>query len=225
MVEQNKRSSLTATINERLRTMILTGELAPGQVVIESDLAERFDSSKTPVREALHQLVTEGLVSVLPKKGYLVRPMTQQDLTEVLDLRMLLEPHAAAECARFADAETIGRLRECLDRQEAAGPKNPMARTERARSFHLEIAHSARSTRLLSSLQRCYAEMVRAHHVLPQLCDHLGNPRELEEHEAIYKAITEGQSAAAAEAMRVHVRTIRSTMGVDLGAEALLWRG
>lgn len=204
--------------------MILTGELGPGEVVIEAELAAKFNSSKTPVREALRQLTTEGLVTVLPKKGYLVRVMTQQDLTEVLDLRMLLEPHAAAECARFADAHTIQRLRQCIDRQEAAGHAQPLARTERARSFHLEIAHSARSARLISMLQRCHEDMVRAHHIIPQLRNHLGNPRELEEHEAIYRAIADGRGALAAQRMREHLRTIRCTMGVDLGAEALLWR-
>lgn len=224
MAGPKKKMSLSSTVSDQLRSMILTGEVAPGEVVIESDLATRFESSKTPVREALRQLTAEGLVTVLPKKGYLVRAMTQQDLTEVLDLRMLLEPHAAAECARFADAETIHRLRQCIDRQESAGQNNPIARTQRARSFHLEIAHSARSTRLVTTLQRCHEEMVRAHHIIPQLRDHLGNPRELEEHVAIYRAIAEGRGDLAAQHMRDHLRTIRSTMGVDLGAEALLWR-
>lgn len=219
---------MSSTIADELRSMILTGSLAPGSVVIEADLAVRFDSSKTPVREALRQLTAEGLVTVLPKKGYLVRAMTQQDLTEVLDLRMLLEPHAAAECARFADAETIQRLRQCIDRQETAGPADPMARTERARSFHLEIAYASRSSRLITMLQKCHEEMVRAHHVIPQLRDHLGNPRELEEHETIYRAIAGGRGELAAAHMRDHLRTIRSTIRatrhVDLGAEALLWQ-
>src|SRR5699024_5545042 len=109
-----KAGPLGTRLVEDLRQVIVAGELQPGQVRSEQRVAERFGISKPPVREALHLVAAEGLISVLPKKGYLVRPMTSQDLREVTDMRMLLEPHAASEAARFANGDAIAHMRHML---------------------------------------------------------------------------------------------------------------
>ncbi|WP_261624268.1 GntR family transcriptional regulator [Nesterenkonia marinintestina] len=224
MSPTSRAPSLTDRHTESLRRMILTGELRPGEVVVEPRLAELFESSKTPVREALKRLADEGLISVLPKKGYLVRPMTPQDLAEVLDMRMLLEPHAAAEAARLADGAVIERLRDQLQRQDTVGEDDPLGRTEHARCFHSEIARAARSTRLEAVLLRCFEEMVRAHHVLPELREHLVLPDEIDEHEEILSAIAEARPERAETAMRRHLRTIHGSISARMTAGSSLWR-
>ncbi|WP_394162522.1 GntR family transcriptional regulator, partial [Galactobacter valiniphilus] len=92
-------TSLAERLTATLRDRVITGVLAPGTVVIEPALAQEFQVSKTPVREALQRLTHEGLFEVLPKRGYLVRAMTQADLHDVVELRELLEPVAAAQVA------------------------------------------------------------------------------------------------------------------------------
>lgn len=220
-------SSVTQSLGTRLvgklREMILTGELEPGEVLVEPRLAERFAISKTPVREALHVLATEGLVTVLPKKGYLVRTMTPQDLAEVLDLRMLLEPHAAAEAARFADMDAVARLRTILERQREEAGVDPLAAMREAHAFHQVVAQTARNARLVSQLQHHLDETSRAHHVIPSLRAYMGVPGELREHEVILKAISTGDSAGARQAMRTHLHTIRTVTSRHLDRGSALW--
>ncbi|QCU79271.1 GntR family transcriptional regulator [Citricoccus sp. SGAir0253] len=205
--------------------MVLTGRLAPGEVLAEARLAERFGVSKTPVREALHILAAEGLVTVLPKKGYLVRTMSPQDLGEVLDLRMLLEPHAAAEAARHATSPTVSSLRGAVDRQRELTGGDPLAAMGAARDVHLALAAASRSTRLVAALERVLDDMARAHHVLPGLQVQMAHPGELAEHEAIVEAVAAGDGAAAERAMRAHLHSVRTTVLDHLGRSAALWSG
>jgi DNA-binding GntR family transcriptional regulator len=81
---------------EAIKHSILTGELSPGQALVESDLAERLGVSKTPVREALKTLAGTGLVEMLPYKGVTVRAVNRQAARAIYDMRLLLEPVAAA---------------------------------------------------------------------------------------------------------------------------------
>lgn len=203
--------------------MILTGELAPGEIVVEPRLAERFNISKTPVREALRILEAQGLVSVLPKKGYLVQTMTPQDLSEVLDLRMLLEPHAAAEASRFAGSQEVAQMRAAVEAQRETAETDQLASMRSARDFHLAVVHAARNTRLLGTLTHCYDETARAHHIITELRDHMAHPLEVEEHEAIIAQIESGRPAEAAEAMRAHLRTIHRATSQRLAGGSGLW--
>lgn len=208
-----------------LRRMILTGQLAPGEVLVEPRLAERFGLSKTPVREALHILAAEGLVTVLPKKGYLVQTMSGQDLGEVLDLRMLLEPHAAAEAARQATAGTVPALLSALDRQRELTGGDPLEAMGAAREFHLAVAGEARNARLVAALERVLDDMARAHHVLPGLQSQMAHPHELAEHEAIIEAIAAGDGPAAGQAMRRHLHSVREAVLENLQRTSTLWSG
>ena len=88
--------SRTEAVLEAIKHSILTGELSPGQALVESDLAERLGVSKTPVREALKTLAGSGLVEMLPYKGVTVRAVDRQAARAIYDMRLLLEPVAAA---------------------------------------------------------------------------------------------------------------------------------
>jgi DNA-binding GntR family transcriptional regulator len=91
--------SRTEAVLEAIKHSILTGELSPGQALVESDLAERLGVSKTPVREALKTLAGSGLVEMLPYKGVTVRAVDRQAARAIYDMRLLLEPVAAARTA------------------------------------------------------------------------------------------------------------------------------
>jgi DNA-binding GntR family transcriptional regulator len=217
VVSAQKKPSLKAEIAAALRSQILEGALQPGERVIEPELAQRFGASKTPVREALQLLVAEGLVEVLPKKGYRIRGMELTDLGEVLELRTLLEPRAAARCARWADPEQVEDLTRRWEAQRDAPGLEPLERTLRARDFHAGIAQAAGSHRMSVILEGLHHEMVRAHHVLPQLRWHLSEEIELREHRGILAAITAGDPERAEAAMRTHMDSIRESLGAGLG--------
>lgn len=217
MVSAQKKPSLKAEIAAALRSQILEGALQPGERVIEPELAQRFGASKTPVREALQLLVAEGLVEVLPKKGYRIRGMELTDLGEVLELRTLLESRAAARCARWADPEQVEDLTRRWEAQRDALGLEPLERTLRARDFHAGIAQAAGSHRMSVILEGLHHEMVRAHHVLPQLRWHLSEEIELREHREILAAIIAGDPERAEAAMRTHMDSIRESLGAGLG--------
>ena len=216
-------TSLTDRLVTQIRTAILTGEFAPGSIVVEPRLAEEFSVSKTPVREALRLLSSEGLLTVLPKKGYLVRTMGLNDVQETLDLRMLLEPHAAAAAAGFLDPSLVAELRQLLDTQAELSTTDPLGSMRSAQEFHQRIANASRNTRLAQSLHHCFDETARAHHVLPGLQSYMGAPTELSEHEDIYAAIAAGDARAADAAMRQHLRSIRTAMAQQFTDPGSLW--
>lgn len=215
--------SLTDRLVVELRSAILTGVLAPGSIVVEHRLAQEYSVSKTPVREALRLLTSQGLLTVLPKKGYLVRTMGLNDVQETLDLRMLLEPHAAAAAAGFLPRQLTVRLRQLLDAQAEVSSTDPLAAMNLAQDFHQAIADASRNTRLAESLRHCFDETARAHHVLPGLQHYMGIPAELEEHEAIYAAISASDARAAEDAMQVHLRSIRTAMAQQFTDPGSLW--
>src|SRR5579862_7651939 len=95
MQEGIQTASLQAQVIKRLRDMILDGELAPGDSLSETSLAEVFGVSRTPIREALKQLETEGLLEVRPRVGTFVAVLSRRDLTELFQMKEILEGAAA----------------------------------------------------------------------------------------------------------------------------------
>src|ERR1700733_13551757 len=88
------RSTLRAHVAERLRAAILGGDIAPGTPLVETALSERFDVSRGPLREALRQLIEEGLVVTVPYTGTHVAPLSVEDVREIYSLRTVLEAFA-----------------------------------------------------------------------------------------------------------------------------------
>ena len=85
------RRTTTVGIYERLRRAIMDFELAPGARITETELAETFGISRTPVREALHRLENEGLISIRPKQGCFVRDVDIHQISNYYDIRIALE--------------------------------------------------------------------------------------------------------------------------------------
>ncbi|GAA3470552.1 GntR family transcriptional regulator [Nonomuraea roseola] len=111
--------SLVASVYNQVREDILLARLAPGALVFEADVARRFEVSKTPAREALRLLVGDGILQVMPRRGYVVRPVGLGDLVEVFRLRLFLEPGLAADAAGRATEEQAHALEELVARYVA----------------------------------------------------------------------------------------------------------
>lgn len=100
--------SRTVAVLEAIRHAILTGELMPGQPLVETDLAEVLGVSKTPVREALKTLAGAGLVTMSPYRGATVREIDTATAASIYDLRLLVEPEAVGRAVRAAAAAPAG---------------------------------------------------------------------------------------------------------------------
>jgi len=138
----------TVRVRDELQHAILEGVLRPGERLRAEALAQRFGTSRTPVREALLQLEAQGLVEVEPNRGAVVKAFDAADLLDLYELRALLEPHAASRAATRIDHQQIQQLQELTD--DDATPEQQMAANE---LFHRIIVEAARSPRLTAAMR------------------------------------------------------------------------
>jgi DNA-binding GntR family transcriptional regulator len=134
-------------VREQLQDAILEGVLKPGERLRAEALAQRYGTSRTPVREALLQLEAQGLVEVEPNRGAVVRAFDRADLLDLYEVRALLEPAAAAKAARRIDAQDIARLQANCEAAQSAGD-DADAQIALNEEFHRIIGDAAGSPRL-----------------------------------------------------------------------------
>lgn len=142
-------------VQDQLREAILTGALEPGARLRAEALAERLRSSRTPVREALLLLAQEGLVEIEPRRGATVRTFDAVDVSDLYEVRALIEPHAAALAARRITGPEITRLTDIHERSAAyddAGEESVAEQLQLNEEFHRLILDAARSPRLTSAM-------------------------------------------------------------------------
>ncbi|NUP37084.1 MAG: GntR family transcriptional regulator [Streptomyces sp.] len=140
--------SRAEAVLDSIRRAILSGELKPGQALVEAELAERLQVSKTPVREALKTLAGSGLVTTSAYKGAVVREVDRSHARCVYDMRLLLEPAAAA---RSTTAERIGRdAKVALGQADAAS--DAAERSLANRAFHRALYSGCGNPLLVESL-------------------------------------------------------------------------
>lgn len=220
----DRKQNVTDRIHQRLVEDILHARLQPGQPILEPNLAARFGVSKTPVREALRLLVQDGWVMVLPRKGYLVRPLGLDDLREVFHLREMLEPAFAAEAAWRAKGRLDHALHQAVDDLRAASADVDQALASAA-AFHIRIAELAGNARGAKIVANLVDEVTRLHYLVPSLEPHIKSTEELEAHEQIAAAIEAGDQRGASHAMRDHLRATDRILAQVFGVPRRRQRG
>lgn len=119
---KNPSRSLFHTVYDKIKQDIVLSRLHPGEPLLEEDLAESLQVSRTPIREALRKLNHDGLVRIVPNKGAFVRVLTPRDIREIYEVREALESFAATEAAARMSGEQLhllSRLAEDLKRRQA----------------------------------------------------------------------------------------------------------
>jgi len=202
--EPPREPSATQSVYRGLVELILGGKLPPGSVVSEKQLAERLGVSRTPVHNAVLQLVKDGLVTQEANHRPVIARVTRSDVEEIFDMRRLLECEAARRAASRIDRSTLGRLR--LAAASLTGPAEAREALSRWAdfddAFHDAIASACGSARLASDIRRY--RMV--HHALNRLrmtADLI--PQALREHLAILEGLDARDGELAARAMEQHL--------------------
>jgi DNA-binding GntR family transcriptional regulator len=151
---------------EALRGLIVGGALRPGARVNQEDLAADLGLSVAPIREALRVLEQEGQLTYLPRRGYFVTELNVADLTEIYELRAVLEERAARHALPVLDDEALERVREAArECVEAAGSGDVAAELAANRRFHFGLLdapgqpHALRVIRLLWDSTEAYRAM------------------------------------------------------------------
>lgn len=200
--------SLAEVACDEIRRAIREGRVATGAHLTEVDLAAWLGMSRTPIREAMRRLQSEGLLLNQPFRGALVMRLDADDMRQMFAVRELLEPAAAAACAVNAGPADIAALKAILD-EEAVKLDNPAALIPLNRQFHDIILESARNQFLSKAIAGVYS-------LIPLLGDsNLLNGRHAREahaqHLEIVDAIERRDAARAEVVAREHVRASLQT--------------
>ncbi len=199
----SKASSLTQQVYERLRADILTCALEPGREISESELASQFNVSKTPVREALATLRSEGFVRTYPRRGYQVVPITIGDMNELFDVRTIVEAGAAELASqRISDVE-LEQLQGLADVAYDLAEQPSLRRFIQANAaFHLAIAQATGNDRIVQLVHRQIDELERFFYLGARLRD--VNTEARGDHQRIVETLRRRDPASARAIMIEH---------------------
>ncbi len=203
-------SPLAARAAGLLRADILACRLVPGATLSEAVLAARTDLGRAPIRAALARLADEGLVQPIPRRGWIVTPVTVRDIHEVFDLRLILEPEAARRAARArAGLEQLHALNAaCLPGHDPADPDTALSFLTANARFHTAIAELSGNQRLARQLGRLLDESTR---MLVLGLSRRDRSREMaHEHSALLDALAQGDAPEAAAIMAEQVAASRA---------------
>lgn len=181
--------SLTERAYEVLKNEILTCSLRPGQQFHQSEVAEMFNFGKTPIREALQRLTQDGLVQPYPRYGFIVTPLTVEDMHEFFELRIILEVAAARIATERASDETLRSICKFAD-IEYEKKRKPIGDTDFLQSnidFHCSIALAAGNSKLATSIKTVLEDCTRVFHLTLDFQDE----EMLLEHILVAKALQE----------------------------------
>lgn len=202
----SSQGSLGERVYRALKEDILTARIGRDELLLEQSLAERYGVSKTPVREALRLLVHDGILLVLPRKGYMVRPVGVQDVLEVFEMRRILEPALAAEAARRRTSEQVRLMEESVE-MEGRLEDPSLDESDVSLGLHRLIAEATGNSRAIATMRSLLEDAARLPwFVFPATPPGPGRPG-VKEHQQIVAAIAEGDSDAASAAMSAHIET------------------
>jgi DNA-binding GntR family transcriptional regulator len=198
------RTALAVEITNRLRQMILEGQLQPGEKINEKRLTEQFGVSRTPLREALKVLAAEGLLSLIPHRGAVITRQSDAELDEVFRVLAALEGLAgelAAEQAEDSTLQEIVRLTQDLRRSFEQSDRPTYFRINQA--IHNAILAAAGNDTLMRSHELLAFRVQRARYQANLTPDRWRAA--VEEHEAIAEALLARNAERCSKLMRDHL--------------------
>ncbi|MET0929596.1 MAG: GntR family transcriptional regulator [Aeromicrobium sp.] len=205
----------TLRVRDALRAEILSGRIPLGSRLRAEAVAERYEVSRTPAREAFMLLAREGLLEIVPRRGAIVRSFDTDDVLELYSVKVSLEPFAARLAATRATPEQVRRLAELCDLQDeiGAGTEEQVARQMVATSeFHTLILEAAGSHRLIAALSAAGALPATFRSRFWHDDDH--RRQSLHSHRLLVDAIRHGQPDYAETIMRMHLQAAMALVAV-----------
>ncbi len=210
--------SLKDKAYDAIKEAILSLKLEPGIPLVESELAELLGISKTPVRDALQELEREGFVTRVLFKGTYVTDVTLQDMTEVFQLRAVLEGFAARLTTPLFSPEELEEIDRALAASEAALAEGDLALcSELGQVLHNAIIDKVQNQRL-AFINRNLDDHVRRFRVLSDRITGRLN-KSAKEHRQVWAALCQRDPEAAEQAMRSHLSSVIQDVSVP-GASA-----
>ncbi len=214
-VNMNEYLPLRDVVFNTLRQAILKGELAPGERLMEIQLADRLGVSRTPIREAIRKLELEGLVLMIPRKGAEVARISEKSLRDVLEVRRSLEELAIELACQRMDTEAVEELEKKQEEfRNAVLNGNAMEIAETDEAYHDVIFKGTCNDRLVQMINNLREQMYR--YRLEYIKDKDKRQALVTEHESILEAVRKGHIMDAKEAMREHIDNQEITVSKNI---------
>ena len=206
MKEQScHKESLAEKVHHNLRLDVISGRIAGGTRLVESVLAEELGVSRTPVREALKRLTSEGLVYAIPRAGYIVEEMNSLDIQDLFEARMHIEQVVAVMAMERITSDELDRLERLLIRSDEVtkgGERDRMIELDSA--FHTMICKAARNKSMLRIYQTLTDYSLK-YRIALSLEEGLGQ-QSSRHHCRIFKALQAKDAAEMETAIREHAK-------------------
>ncbi|MCM1123139.1 MAG: GntR family transcriptional regulator [Eubacterium sp.] len=187
-----------------LRKAILTGELKPGERLMEIHLANRLGVSRTPIREAIRKLELEGLVIMIPRRGAEVAQITEKDLRDVLEVRRALDALCVELACDRISAEEKKQLKEaCEEFERATETKDATIIAKADVELHDIIVHATGNERLIQLINNLSEQMYR--YRFEYIKEENRHDNLVNEHRMIYESIIRHDKEGAARAAKLHI--------------------
>jgi DNA-binding GntR family transcriptional regulator len=204
-------TSLREMAYEAIKHRIITCAFRPGEYINELQLSSLLKIGRTPVHQALDRLMMEGMVEVIPRKGVIVKPVSLNEVLQIIEVRLINEPFGARLAADHADDSDLGELAEVLRQTEHwASCRNIENMMLLDRQFHLLIARAAKNSVLGELLRSLHERSLRFWFIS------LNAPTQYQsvhrEHHAILRAIRRRHPDRAEAAMRGHIESFRANL-------------
>lgn len=200
-----KHSGLSDLAMAEIRGAILSGRFKAGERLVEGKLAEMFNISRIPVREALRALVAEGLVEILPRRGASVATLSTEAAREMLEVRATLEGLNARLAARRHDTEMIEAIKKVLRKGNAAAESGNLDQLVHHNVEFHDMLAKAGSNSVLADMMRTLRD--RTSVLFPQLTKEQAR-QTWDEHAAILEAIISGDADIAELLAKRHVSNV-----------------
>ena len=189
---------------DTLRQAILTGQLQPGERLMEIHLADKLGVSRTPIREAIRKLELEGLVTMIPRKGAEVARITEKNLKDVLEVRRALDALCAElACDRITNEEKSKLKEACNAFEEATRTKDARVIAQADVALHDIIVEATGNDRLIQLIHNLSQQMYR--YRFEYIKDESQHDTLTKEHRVIYESIINNDKETAARAAKLHI--------------------
>ena len=201
------------SVYEKIKYDIGHLTLKPGEKLSEASLAEKYGISKAPIRVALRKLQEEGLIVIRPQSGSIVSPISISRAVNIIDIRLLLEPYAAAHAVQNLTKEDLRYLEErfkLLDIMVPGSEERSQFISKVDIELHGMIQDRSGNPMIREILSRYASEIQRIRRANIEWRNRMG-PSE-QEMRYIFAAITQRDAEKAAEAMRIHLNNIRTAL-------------
>ncbi|MCH9803572.1 GntR family transcriptional regulator [bacterium] len=198
-------------VTAAIRELIMTGAVAPGDRLVETELSERFGTSRGPVRDAFKELEQSGLVVSVPRRGTFVATLTAADIHEIYTLRLALEKLAISTTATIATDHDIAAMRAAVERlTEAQRTSDRRAGAEADIAIHRLVVRTAGHERLTEAWERLADQTLL---LMAELMDLLLDVQHAAgDHDALVNAIADHDVAGAEAALTDHLLAASQAM-------------